>query len=97
MELWRLTGLTSAYHTLQITPTAGDLTIDYFTYTPTSVTLLDETNLIFDDQHPALEYSKGWVVTSNEQYPQGTPYLGTTTGTSTVGSSMQLNFNGEVL
>jgi hypothetical protein len=95
VELWRLAGLASAYHTLQVLPTAGDLTIDYLTYTPTSLTLLDGNDLILDDQHPALQYSKGWVLTSNEQYPQGTPYLGTTTGTNTEGSSMQLNFNGK--
>ena len=78
-------------------PVAGDLTIDYFTYTPPSSMDLEASDLIFDDQHPALEYSKGWVVKSNEEYPQGTPYLRTATGTNTVGSSMELTFNGESL
>ncbi|KAF5329704.1 hypothetical protein D9619_008962 [Psilocybe cf. subviscida] len=97
VELWRLTGLTFDSHILEITPTAGDLTIDYFTYTPTSSTILTRNNLIVDDQHPAVSYSKGWASKSNEQYPEGAPYLGTTTGTSTVGSSMEFSFTGNLV
>lgn len=47
-----------------------------------------------DDQNPMIKYSSGWTRNTNVTYPNGVPYLRSTTGTNVTGSTMQVTFAG---
>ncbi|KAF5310204.1 hypothetical protein D9619_010278 [Psilocybe cf. subviscida] len=93
-ELWRLSlDSIDTHHSLTIFPVTGAFVFDYYTYTPTP-NEQDESprSLIMDDQNPMIKYSSGWTRNTNVTYPNGVPYLRSTTGTNVTGSTMQVTF-----
>ncbi|KAH9487224.1 hypothetical protein JR316_0001293 [Psilocybe cubensis] len=92
-NFWSVQGLTSGQHTLQVTPTAGQFSLDYLTYIPGSSTSTLSSNLILDDADKSVQFSGNWTK-SAPSMQNGVPYQGTVTGSSTVGDTMKVQFVG---
>lgn len=94
-NIWSLQGLTAGQHTLQITPTAGQFSLDYITYTPTSpaTSSSNSLNIIVDDADNSVQLSGNWTK-SAPAIQNGVPYQGTISGSSTVGDTMKVQFVG---
>lgn len=94
-NFWSVQGLTASQHTLQVTPTAGQFSLDYITYTPASLASSSSSNLnvILDDADSSMQFSGNWTK-SAPSMQNDVPYQGTVTGSSTVGDTMKVQFVG---
>lgn len=93
-NFWSLQGLTSNQHTLDVTLTAGEFSLDYITYTHSPVASLSgNLNVILDDADSSVQLLGNWT-RSPPTIPNGVPYQGTVSGSSTVGDTMKVQFEG---
>ncbi|KAF5310712.1 hypothetical protein D9619_008139 [Psilocybe cf. subviscida] len=96
VEIFSITGLgKTEQHKLQLFPTTGQFVFDYFASTATASTNLTSSDLLIDDHSSLVHYSStGWTRATNVEYPTGSPFLRTASGSSTPGSSLTFSFTG---
>ncbi|EAU89631.1 hypothetical protein CC1G_02520 [Coprinopsis cinerea okayama7 len=87
-------GLISGSHEVRLEPESGQLSIDYFIYSPVGKTKFNGEDLIFDDTHTSLNFTGPWTPMKVTDLPE-LPFNFTLLSTTQAGASFSFAFTGE--